>query len=182
MLQNFSVHTLIFLFGILILSSCSKTMDTSEIQKLNAELQSPVEASLSPEAQQRRQAIVNELLLKIAAFLKNAPDHIEAGDWAFRQGELTFSELQDTRKAATLLEAVSRNYPGTEAGAKALFLSAFLHNNELGNVTLAQNLYSKFIREYPEHPFVKDAKLEIQYIGKTPEEILEASQNSNSDK
>jgi outer membrane protein assembly factor BamD (BamD/ComL family) len=81
-----------------------------------------------------------------------------------------------------MLEAVSRNYPGTEAGAKALFLSAFLHNNELGNVTLAQNLYSKFIREYPEHPFVKDAKLEIQYIGKTPEEILEASQNSNSDK
>lgn len=168
----------ILLLSVFLLScmGCTNKISEAELNTLNEALLTGHKPTESGDKIAARRGQAEQLILKISEYLESRPEEKLASEWAFRRAELHFTELQETRKAVGLLEAVQRNYPDTESGPKALFLAAYLHLNELDNPEVAQNLYTKFIEIYPDHAFAKDAKLELQYIGKTPEEILRLNQ------
>jgi tetratricopeptide (TPR) repeat protein len=175
MKSKVSIQTSLLVVFLLFFTACTEKTHDAELHSLNRELQNSVAQIESAKEIAKRRKQAEQLILKIYDYLEESPDAKDASEWAFRNAELHFTELQETRKAVGLLEAVQRQYPDTEAGAKALFLAAYLHLNELNNPEVAQNLYIKFVDTYPDHTFAKDARLELQYIGKSPEEILKSN-------
>ena len=64
------------------------------------------------------------------------------------------------------------NFPKSDETPLAIFMSAFIYNNEMGDFNKSKAYYEKFIAMYPEHNLVAAAKDELSTLGMTPEEIL----------
>ena len=51
-------------------------------------------------------------------------------------------------------------------------MAGFILANELNDLSGAKETYELFIQKFPEGSLVDDAKVELENLGKTPEEIL----------
>lgn len=63
-------------------------------------------------------------------------------------------------------------YPEYEEAPKSLFMSAYLLANELNQFDEATKQYNLFIEKYPNDELFESAKIELENIGLSPEEIL----------
>ena len=63
-------------------------------------------------------------------------------------------------------------FPKAEKAPQTLFMIGFIQANELGKLEEAKATYNKFLEIYPESDMAKSAKIEIQNMGLSPEEIL----------
>jgi outer membrane protein assembly factor BamD (BamD/ComL family) len=79
-------------------------------------------------------------------------------------------------EAFSQFERLRRDYPEHEKSEVALFLMAFITENELGDLGRARDLYGQFLKEYPNSDFADDARACIQNLGKSPEDILRSFQ------
>ena len=59
----------------------------------------------------------------------------------------------------------------TEA-PKALFMIGFIQANELFQYAEAKRTFNSFIETYPKHELAYSAEMELQNIGKSPEEVF----------
>lgn len=67
---------------------------------------------------------------------------------------------------------VYEQYPNSEDSPKSLFMSAYLLANELNQFDEAKRQYKLFLEKFPNHELSASAKVELENIGLTPEEIL----------
>ena len=56
--------------------------------------------------------------------------------------------------------------------AEAYYYIAYVYEDILYDIEAARLAYTDFITRFPEHKLVSDAKLSIQYLGVSPEEII----------
>lgn len=65
---------------------------------------------------------------------------------------------------------------------ETMFFRAFIADNDLEDKEKAINYYEAFIRAYPDHPMMKDAKAlhEVLKSGKTPDQLIEEFQQQQS--
>jgi tetratricopeptide (TPR) repeat protein len=84
--------------------------------------------------------------------------------------EIRFNESQSI--AQKYFYQVYQKYPESSEAAKSLFMSAYLLANELKNFDEATKQYILFIEKYPDNELVTSAKIELENIGLSPEEIL----------
>jgi TolA-binding protein len=82
---------------------------------------------------------------------------------------------ESIKKAVQYYEKLYAEFPKNEKSPKALFMSAYLKGNELSDIEGARKSYQTFIDKYPGNELIPQAKIELQNLGKTPEEILQAS-------
>ncbi len=87
---------------------------------------------------------------------------------------------KDYNNAVKLYENVYTNYSDYEKTPQALFLQAMTYSDFLKNESLGRAKYQEFINKYPNHELTDDAKKSIEFIGKTPEEILDILQAKDS--
>ena len=64
---------------------------------------------------------------------------------------------------------------------ECLFLKAFVFENQLNNLKDAEILYKEFIASYPNHPLTDDAVASLEYLGKSPEELVRMFQEKNAE-
>ena len=95
----------------------------------------------------------------------------EAPDYLFKAAELAMN-LNNTQQALELYNKIIYTYPDYEKTPECLFLMAFIYENTLQNYGKAKELYEMFIEKYPDHDFADDAKFSLQYLGKSPEELM----------
>lgn len=81
---------------------------------------------------------------------------------------------RDLEKTLYFYEWLIDDFPGTTAREFAMFSSAFLYDNEYGDIPKAQAFYQRFIKEYPNSDLVDDAAVSLEYLGKDDEEVLES--------
>ena len=75
-------------------------------------------------------------------------------------------------KGASIYEKVYTNYPSYSKRPYALFMQGLIYEDKLGNLDVARQKYSQFLKEYPEHPIAKDVKIALAQLGKTPEQLM----------
>ncbi len=92
-----------------------------------------------------------------------------------RSGELART-VQRFDKAVELYDWLLTNYPETKEAESALFLSAFTYENDLVNISEAQQRYEQFLKKYPKSDFADDAQFLLDNLGKDDSEILESLQ------
>lgn len=83
-------------------------------------------------------------------------------------------EAQDSfKEAIAYFKQLLDEYPDSEFAPKSLFTIGFIQNNELQDYESATETYNTFLAEYPDHELAESARVELQIMGMSPEEVLQ---------
>jgi len=75
-------------------------------------------------------------------------------------------------KSVSLYKKIFTDYPKSEKAESALFMASFILANDIKDYKSAKDSYELYLETYPTGSLAKDAKIELENLGKTPEEIL----------
>jgi tetratricopeptide (TPR) repeat protein len=105
------------------------------------------------------------------AYGDNFSNYEKAADYLFKAGEIAMN-LNQTAESIKLFSRVYHDYKDYEKRPYALFMKAFVLENQAQNYPEAQKYYEEFITEFPTHPMADDAEYSVKNLGKTPEELI----------
>ncbi len=100
-------------------------------------------------------------------------------DYLWKTGE-TARALREFDIAESAFVEIYNQHPETEQASKALFLHAFMCDEDLNQIDRARQLYEDFIAKYPESDFNDDAQFLLEHLGKSDEEMLEFLNQQNN--
>jgi outer membrane protein assembly factor BamD (BamD/ComL family) len=150
------------------LYSCNNTKKETEINKIKnmeSKLYSDSTKSIMTSA-------TNDLILEYAKFSNTFPDDSLSPEYLFRAGELSRA-VNMSRQAILYYDKITYTYPKYRKVAVCFFLEGFVYENQMNDLINAKKFYKLFITKYPTHPLVKDAKILIENLGKSPEELIQ---------
>lgn len=98
----------------------------------------------------------------------------------FKQGEI-LNGLENYPYAIRKFQNVYLLYPKHPKAAESIFICAFIYENNMQKYEQAGDYYKMFLKKYPNHPFAKDAKIALENLGKTPEELVKEFEKRASD-
>lgn len=155
-MKNIFLYGLLF-FSLLISYDCSKISD----EELWNQAQTLVEEGKHKEA-----------IEKLKKLVDNHPGSSKAAQAQFMIAAIYNNDLQDYENAITEYKKFLDKFPDDKQSVNALFLIGFIYNNFLHDYEKAKSTYEEFLRKYPEHELAQSAQIEIQTLGKSPEELL----------
>ena len=118
---------------------------------------------------------------KYCQFVKQNPGDTAAVKWLFHAMEINLM-LKDSKKSIEIGNQLLEQYPQSKwAPQTRLTLGSFVYNDQLNDTAQAHVMFQRLIDEYPESGLVEDAKKSIEYLGMTPEEIMELFVTSQMD-
>lgn len=80
---------------------------------------------------------------------------------------------ESNKKAVEYYRQLFKNFSNSADAPKALFMSGFILANNLNKLDEAKLTYQTFLDKYPKHELAAQIKIELDNLGKTPEEILQ---------
>ncbi len=81
--------------------------------------------------------------------------------------------IENPQKAIELYGKVVNGLPRHAKAPTALFMQAFIYENDLVDIPKAKVAYELFLEKYPNDPdFADDAQNSLKMLGKSPEEII----------
>jgi outer membrane protein assembly factor BamD (BamD/ComL family) len=89
---------------------------------------------------------------------------------------------QQYPEAIEVLEQLYTSYPQSREASKAVFLQGFLYANVLNELDKAKAKYELYLEKYAgvDSKMTNDAKMELEHLGKSPEEILKKLQENSA--
>lgn len=112
----------------------------------------------------------------------NFPEDTLAPKALFEIGKIYQSKLitgieekKSFENAVEFYGKIVSEYPKSKEAVYALFMIGFIEHNYLNNMEKAREAYSKFLENYPSHELSLSAKIELENLGKPPEEILKSA-------
>jgi outer membrane protein assembly factor BamD (BamD/ComL family) len=105
-------------------------------------------------------------------FAAKYPDDELSPEFLFKAGQRCNATAQHDQ-AIQLFQQVIEKYPKHRIAEEALFLQGYVYENSMNDMNRAKEVYTRFIAQYPNSELVEDAKLSIENLGKTPEQIFE---------
>ena len=78
----------------------------------------------------------------------------------------------DGAKSMKFFDQYLNDYPDKPKASMCLFFKAFIYENINKDLDKAREIYLLFIEKYPNDNFVKDARMAINNLGKSPEDII----------
>lgn len=151
--------------------SCThKIPEVEKIDRLEAQVEDP--SRFASQADYLKKVL--ELTRAYEEFAQKYPNYPHSPEYLFKAAQNNVNFFQDPKAAIAQLRLLEDRYRNRSPYAiQALFLRAYLYANSLGDTLNARKLYQEFLSLYPNHPLAKDAKVELQNLGKTPEQILQ---------
>ncbi|MBR1513930.1 MAG: tetratricopeptide repeat protein [Bacteroidales bacterium] len=141
-------------------------------KKLTEDDMKAAEASLFNEDKTMNEALAPEVAQKYAKFAEQNPDAESAPLWLYHAMEINV-QLKNAEKSAELCDKLLEKFPQSEWAPRSLFLlGSFVYNDQLNDTAQAHATLQRLIDEYPESELVDDAQKSIEYLGLTPEEIM----------
>lgn len=117
----------------------------------------------------RKQA--SELVNAYIAYADEFPKDTLSPEYIFKAADICMNILNPS-KAVWFFDRIIREYPDYRKVPESMFLKAYVYDNNMQSYDLARKLYTEFIEKYPDNEFADDAKVSIQNLGKTPEQII----------
>ncbi len=99
-------------------------------------------------------------------------------DYLWKAGE-TARALQNFAEAEKIFRQIYEQHPQSEQASKALFIHAFMCDEDLKQFEKARSLYQSFLDKYPSSDFNDDAQFLLEHLGKSDEEMLELLSKQN---
>ncbi|MCB2220126.1 MAG: tetratricopeptide repeat protein [Bacteroidetes bacterium] len=152
--------------GILIFVAC-----TSPQEKSKADIKSMEDSLFSDETKMVDRVKAKELITMYVTYADNYPTDPETPATLFKAGDMAMN-LNQARQAIQIFDRIMDQYPDYEKTPQCLFLKGYIYENDLNDLNTAKKIYEEFLEKYPDDEFADDAKISIQNLGKSPEELI----------
>jgi len=152
-----------------------KVMD---VDQLGIEIEKREEA-LNKDSLSANKQTAARLMEAYATYAERFPNYNNAADYLFKAGELAMG-LGHTVQSLKYFDKVYNDFSHYEKRPYALFMKAFVLENQAGEFERAKEVYEEFINEFPNHDMTEDAKYSIANIGKSPEELIREFERRDS--
>lgn len=171
------VYSLLF---ILFLASCSNITKQEEsnsqvtmndINTLEDELFN--ESMTIPDADKAQKLV--DMYVQYAD--QNPKDSISP-DFLFKAADICMNFRAPVR-SISLFNRIINNYPQYPNLATAMFLKGFVYEDQVQDYTSARKSYTDFLEKFPNNEFSDDARVSLQNLGKTPEELIKEFEKNN---
>ncbi len=155
--------------------ACSSPREKAEsaINELNEELYSDTINILNTEK-------ARELMEAYIDYVDKFPESEKSPDYLFKSGELAMNAFNGIL-AVKIFERILNDYPDYEKAPESLFLMGFTFEERVENLDKAREVYQQFIDTYPDHEFTDDARLSIENLGVSPEELIKQFEVKNKE-
>jgi tetratricopeptide (TPR) repeat protein len=81
--------------------------------------------------------------------------------------------IENFNKATQLYESIASLIPAHAKSPTALFMMAFVYENDLQNMAKAKETYELFLKKFPEDKdYADDAIMALKNLGKSPEDLI----------
>lgn len=113
------------------------------------------------------------LMQAYAAYAERFGNTKAAPDYLYKAGEMAMA-FELPVEAIKYFDRLYNEYSDADFEKRpyALFLKAFVTENQSLNYEEAERLYNDFIEKYPDHEMADDAEYSIKNMGKSPEELI----------
>lgn len=137
-----------------------------------------IEKSLFGDRTSFNDSIARIYLSKTDAYVKNYKEDEHTPDLLFKSGEV-LNGLQSYTFAIRKFQEVYLLFPKHSKASESIFLCAFIYDTYLQKYEDAGRYYRLFLKKYPNHPLAKDAKISLDNLGKTPEDLVKEFELKN---
>jgi hypothetical protein len=167
------LHTLGYSLVIGLSTACSPRLpELDEIEKLQADLRKLLNSEGPRSSAFLRTAL--QLVRAEEAFVRKYPNHPDAPKLLLEAAEIHATYFNDIPRAVETLRAIDLRFrQKSDIAPKALFYEAFLYETMLSDTATARQRYEDFLQYYPNHELAKEARLSIQNLGKSPNQLLQ---------
>ncbi|MBK5286534.1 MAG: tetratricopeptide repeat protein [Bacteroidia bacterium] len=124
--------------------------------------------------------LAEDQLKAYANFIEKFPDDKRCEEYLYKAADLA-NGMGKTAMALEYYHRFGEKYPASQKAAYALFLQAFIHENQLKNMEKAKELYTSFLSKYPDHELAKDAQFSLDNLGKSEEDLIKMFEEKNKD-
>lgn len=155
------------MISIFILTACNSGRDNklSDIKKLE---QVPL---YNNEGKPDKNQII-KLIKAYEAFSKSFSSDSLAPDFLFSASRLHVLN-NDFNSAIKTLDILIEKYPQSQRTPDCIFSKANIYETNMHDLVNARKNYEILIKEYPNHPLTEDAKILLENLGKSPEDLLQ---------
>ena len=115
--------------------------------------------------------VSKEITAKYLAYSENFPEDTLAAEYLFKAAEV-LKNNHFYGKSIELFERVDTEYPNFRKAPHALFMRAFIMEENLGQLEESHEAYSSFITKYPDHELVAAARFSMKNLGRDEAEII----------
>ena len=173
---------ILFLLSSVVLFSCgteAKKQEETTSKEFYALIQTQ-EDNLSKVAGNERKMAGVELINQYKIFAEKFPQDSATAEYLFRAGrEEAFQG--NFESSLRIYERILKHYPDYINAGNVAFMIAFTYDAHLGDFGKAQTAYSEFIEAYPDHRLVEDAKVSMEHLGLSDEDLLKKLQSQNNE-
>jgi outer membrane protein assembly factor BamD (BamD/ComL family) len=92
-------------------------------------------------------------------------------EYLFKSGTVN-TALKKGSEALLDFTTLIDKFPQSKYTAQAYYYKAFVYEDVIYDIEAAKTAYNDFIMRFPDHQLARDAALSMQYLGKSPEEIV----------
>ena len=113
----------------------------------------------------------DSLLASYESFMKHFPEDSLTLKFTFKAANLAMN-MGDGAHAIVLFDKFIEKYPDHPKARVSMFFKAYIYENQIKNLDKAKEIYLQFIEKYPDGEFTADARMALQNLGKSPEQMI----------
>ncbi len=138
---------------------------TKRISQMQDKIYDPTKLMADP-------ALVSSYLRSSIAYAALLPKDAATEQILYKAAENAYY-TQQFEQALTLYQWFETAFPLSIKASQALFMRAFIYDENLQQYEKAGQLYQAFLQKYPSDEFADDAATLLENLGKTPEEMIQ---------
>jgi outer membrane protein assembly factor BamD (BamD/ComL family) len=163
---------------VVLLASCQWPGQQSNMKVLNDSIAALEKDIFNPDKDKLDRVKAIELIDLYQKVAQEDPKSEAAPEYLFKAADLSIN-VQKPEKTILLFDEILANYPDYKKAPTALFLKAFVYDDQLHDYVNAKKYYELFLEKYPNNEFTDDAEISLKNLGKTPEELIKEFEKNN---
>jgi tetratricopeptide (TPR) repeat protein len=186
--MNLRIFVLVGFTTTLLLMACQRNSQKEQIKAIaiqETEYYGTFESG-SPQSQESKlnagpevnRAKGLKLIETYSNFSTQYPNDTLSAMYLYKAGEIAMN-LKLSSQSILYFDKIITNFPSFSKAPECLFLKAFIFDDQVKDYDNAGKYYNEFIAKYPNHALIKDAKASLEYLGKSPEELVKMFQEKN---
>ncbi len=168
--------TVLLILSIAACKNSNNKTQISEKEKAIQEISSSEEvlfSELEPD-KEKATAMIEQYL----TFVDSYPEDTICAEYLFKASEIAMN-FNQPHNSIRYLTQIETSYPDYSKYPTCIFMKGFIYHYEIQDLEKAREYYQRYIDNYPEHTFVKDAEGALMFMSLNDDELIELFEDMN---